>query len=420
MAPIATDLGLHQPTGLSMSQPPVPTQPELDKPRILAGTCPRIWPAVVLFVFGLACAMGLVMPGAMAQVFFVARNPHVLQVVFGFVALTAFFNFYVIQQQRSRNRDRDAILRSFLAKDKESNLLDPAVPSTHRETGAGHHTAEQGPKLQDKGGKSVSRSMRPVCLFVDCDDDTVQAVQPVFNSLGVASDVCRSAMQAVSRVSRSKVDALILQCRAPGSGVNAIEMLRTIPAGASMIVVAVIEDHNILDECLRAGANFVLLKPFDPDITSRTLRAAYGLMFAERRRYFRHSVAVPVALTGPSGTTVNATMKNISDHGMAVQCCGQLKAHQKTRVRYRIPGSDFEVDTPGEVVWTNAEGTAGIRLFIMDEATREHVDRWLSALARSEGSNDVAPAGRSIGAISPRRDHSTAVEVTASCTAKNL
>ncbi len=226
--------------------------------------------------------------------------------------------------------------------------------------------------------------VRPVCLLVDCSDATVDMFRPLLNTWNVCTGVCNSPTEAASIVSRSKVDSVVLECSAPETGLVAIEMLRSLPPGANMIVVAVIQNRDIADQCLRAGANFVLSRPFDPEITYRTLRAAYGLMLAERRRYFRHPVDVPVELTDSSGIILQGKMKNVSDHGMAVKCMGKLRTHDKVVVSFAVPGSTAVIRITGQIVWANAGGTAGIRLFSTEGSAREHMAKWLSRLAAAE------------------------------------
>ena len=109
----------------------------------------------------------------------------------------------------------------------------------------------------------------------------------------------------------------------------------------------------------------------------------------ERRLRARHN---PSALTYVIlGDSNGGIIANISETGMSVTAGEPLREKYLSRVSFRVPQADGEIETHAEVVWTSeSKKEAGVRFVELREESRELIRRWV-ALARSNGSGIELP-----------------------------
>jgi hypothetical protein len=128
-------------------------------------------------------------------------------------------------------------------------------------------------------------------------------------------------------------------------------------------------------------AAMVVAKPVSMELAMRTVRAAQGPIASEYRRYARHSLRTPVALTTPSKQEIQASLINISGGGLAVQLAAQQQLATATAIsaRFALPVSGEWVRVSGDVVWCDAEGRAGLRCKGVTPMDGERLRKWLAA-----------------------------------------
>ena len=92
---------------------------------------------------------------------------------------------------------------------------------------------------------------------------------------------------------------------------------------------------------------------------------------------FRATLGVPVAIVSRHGEQT-ATSLNVSAGGMAVQTAGGLAQLEGTLLaRFSIPGQDEPLSAHAQVMWTDAQGRAGLRFTAMDDAEAWRLRQWL-------------------------------------------
>jgi hypothetical protein len=161
------------------------------------------------------------------------------------------------------------------------------------------------------------------------------------------------------RLNQQKFDAVFVDCDDMALGSELLKALRTTPSNKSAIAFALLHGATDIRRAYALGANFTLEKPLTVDFTTRTLRAATGLMLRERRRYFRQDVAAEarIWLAGAESTVL---MTNLSESGMLLSQV-DLKRGAKLRFAFTLPWTEVEIDGTGVVAWAIA-GSAGVRI----------------------------------------------------------
>ena len=179
---------------------------------------------------------------------------------------------------------------------------------------------------------------------------------------------------ALAYISRRKLDGIFVDLRTDG----ALALLGTIRRGSSnrfAVVFACAGEHEDASRLLNAGANFVLHKPLDGAEVASVLDNALPLMEAERQRYTRHQLTLPVVLR-TSGREQKVMTSNISRGGMAVLGVEAFEPGSPVQFVLQLPlGGPLE--GRGEVAWSNTDGHMGIRFYLMGDEVKRTLWTWM-------------------------------------------
>ncbi|MDP9268724.1 MAG: response regulator [Acidobacteriota bacterium] len=133
--------------------------------------------------------------------------------------------------------------------------------------------------------------MCPQALLCSPDPQVVTAIQRILNASGIELEVCTHPEAGRSRLEQQKYDAVFVDCDDMPLGAELLPALRATPSNRQAIAFALLNGTTGAREAYALGANFTLEKPLTVEVTTRTLRAAAGLIARERRRYFARTSA---------------------------------------------------------------------------------------------------------------------------------
>jgi len=220
--------------------------------------------------------------------------------------------------------------------------------------------------------------MSPQALLCSPDPQVVAAIQRILNSSGIELEVCTQPEAGMTRLQQQKYDAVFVDCDDMPLGAELLQALRSTPSNRQAIAFALLNGATGTRQAYALGANFTLEKPLTVEFTTRTLRAAAGLIARERRRYFRQDVCANVQLwvRHSSRTTEQSVlMTNLSETGMLLSQA-ELKTGTKLRFQFTLPWSEIVVSGSGVVTW--AEGTsAGVRTSV-PKPIRRALEDWVN------------------------------------------
>ncbi|HUN87610.1 MAG TPA: PilZ domain-containing protein [Terriglobales bacterium] len=217
-------------------------------------------------------------------------------------------------------------------------------------------------------------------LLLSQDQPMIDVVQRALLDLGIGVEVYSTADWAREDLADSKFDAVILDCEVAGAP-NLLQMIRKTTNNGRTLAFAIVPDNDMLQEVLASGANLALQKPISVDRARSSLRAAYGLIMQERRRYFRHPLDVAVRVTVSERVQLVGSAMNISEGGMAIRCNEELPINAQVKLVLLLPGEKAELECKGTIVWKDARGHAGARFEQMSVPNRQKLNDWLEARA---------------------------------------
>src|SRR5262249_22550365 len=185
-------------------------------------------------------------------------------------------------------------------------------------------------------------------------------------------------------VGRRKVDGIVIDMSLPGA-MELIGRVRGSAPNRSTVVFACMGPVPESQFAIHAGANFVLHQPYVPPRVASTIRAAAAMMVAEKRRYFRYPLMVPVELN-VRDRQMEGTMSNLSEGGMAIWSLFYHAPGTTIEFAFEIPFGGLVRGT-GEVAWTNADGLSGIKFNPLPDQSYSHLSGWI---ARREANQKLA------------------------------
>ena len=180
---------------------------------------------------------------------------------------------------------------------------------------------------------------------------------------------------AADYLARRKIDGIVIDMEVPAA-LAFLNRVRSGSANKFSVIFACVDSALEGPLTLGAGANLVLYKPFDVTRLVQALTAAVPLMVAEKRRFFRYPLMLPVALTVDNERD-QSTMSNLSEGGMAVWSVREYAPGTAVGFSFKLPFGGH-IRGQGEVAWTTPDGAAGIKFHILPDSAYTHLYGWLS------------------------------------------
>jgi len=182
--------------------------------------------------------------------------------------------------------------------------------------------------------------------------------------------------KALARLSRSKIDALIVDCDLAGSAQLLREMRS--PARPTTVPLVIMGGPRCVDRLDQTGAMFAFQKPISVEQAVRTLSAARSMILDGRLRYHRTGLEVPVSLKCKGQKPTDAQLINLSQGGMQIRTDNCIDALQPVQVCFDLPGTKSGLKAHAEVVWQDQSGNLGIRFVKVASAQKRTLQLWLA------------------------------------------
>src|SRR6202050_4082657 len=155
-------------------------------------------------------------------------------------------------------------------------------------------------------------------MVVSGDWQEVSVLECILGGLHMDVAVESDPQQALARLTKSKVDALIVDCDLNGTRQFFRELQSVAPRSTTVPLVIMGEPQG-RNNMEGTGAMFAFDKPISVEQAVRTLSAARNMILDGRLRYHRAGVEVPVTLRGRNRKKVDARLINLSQGGLQVR-----------------------------------------------------------------------------------------------------
>jgi CheY-like chemotaxis protein len=214
-------------------------------------------------------------------------------------------------------------------------------------------------------------------MVVSRDWQEVSVLECILGGLHMNVEVESEPRQALSRLSKSKIDALIVDCDLPGTDQFLRELrrdekrLNTVP----LVIMGGPKTATTLDD---TGALFAFEKPISVEQAVRTLSAARNMILDGRLRYHRVGVKVPVLLCCDGQKRIEGRLINLSQGGLQISTETPLGRMKPLQVSFELPGTNAALKAQCQVEWQDKQGNVGIS-FVDPTLNQQHtLQVWLA------------------------------------------
>jgi len=214
------------------------------------------------------------------------------------------------------------------------------------------------------------------CLIVTGDPTLLGHFQASLVMHGASIQLRQDSASAIELASRRHLDGLVIDCDDVPGGTKALAQLRSTPANQQTVIIAIVNGSTSSEAALDLGANFVVSKPIHQTRLRSILHIAVAQMEREHRRYFRYDVDLPVRFRNPLGQSFTASMKNVSEGGLAIKLVDLVRLKGVVLVEFELPSVEQQTfHAKAEVVWSDSF-VVGLRfLYIEKESSVVHPSR---------------------------------------------
>jgi CheY-like chemotaxis protein len=214
-------------------------------------------------------------------------------------------------------------------------------------------------------------------MVVSRDWQEVSVLECILGGLHMDVAVESEPQRALSRLTTSKIDALIVDCDLNGTGQFFRELQREAPR-VSTVPLVIMGKASSRPDMQTSGAMYAFDKPISVEQAVRTLSAARNMILDGRLRYHRAGLDLPVTLTARNQKRVEAELINLSQGGLQVRVNDQFNASDLVRASFALPGSKCGVRADVEVAWSDDRGNIGIRFVKIAAQTQNSLRVWLA------------------------------------------
>jgi CheY-like chemotaxis protein len=213
-------------------------------------------------------------------------------------------------------------------------------------------------------------------FLVVCNDSAIfTVIAAAVREFGGRLNGAPTCASAADYVARRKIDGIIIDMGIPAA-LPFLGRMRSGDANKFSVVFACIGSSRQTRLAQKAGVNFILEKPLEAARVVQAFVAAAPLMAAEKRRFFRYPLMLPVALRVHEAQA-QSTMANLSEGGMALWSVREYAPGTPVEFSFTLPFGGL-IRGQGEIAWTNPEGAVGVRFNILPDAAYTHLYAWLS------------------------------------------
>lgn len=229
-----------------------------------------------------------------------------------------------------------------------------------------------------QAGISARPQAVATALIISDDDATVRQLTDGMQQFAIATEVCRDAGVAMQSMNRRHYEAVVVDLKMYQAK-EIMEQVRLAPSIQTATTFAITEGSGTESaQGFKAGANFVLERPVSEESLSRSLKAAYGIIMRERRRYFRCPVVVPIAVRDQKGQEAHYETINISESGIAIRIPPPVKSGIEVAVRFNLPQSQTRFVVLSKICWSDGAGRTGLQFLNLPTPQKAELQSWLA------------------------------------------
>jgi CheY-like chemotaxis protein len=214
-------------------------------------------------------------------------------------------------------------------------------------------------------------------MVVSRDWQEVSVLECILGGLHMDVAVENEPQQALARLSKSKIDALIVDCDLNGSS-QFLRELQSVEMQPKTVPLVIMGGPQSTQNLEQSGALFAFEKPISVEQAVRTLSAARSMILDGRLRYHRAGLEVPVSLNCKGQKPTDAFLVNLSQGGMQIHTKNPVEAAKALQISFELPGARSGLKAKAEIAWQDNRGNLGVRFVKLAPQQQRTLQLWLA------------------------------------------
>jgi hypothetical protein len=201
----------------------------------------------------------------------------------------------------------------------------------------------------------------------------IESLQP----FAIRPEICDDGVVAASLLDKQKFEAVIVDLLLGDEALLVLRQVRFARANRTAVTFAITTGGET-QASGRPDSTFVLPRPLSAASINQTLRAAFGMVVRERRRYFRCPVAIPAFVRAGEPEDILCQTVNISEGGIAIDGPSPLDSNSDVLVRFTLPDRASQLFAETKVVWRGHGGLVGLEFQFLAPPQKSELQEWLA------------------------------------------
>jgi hypothetical protein len=199
-----------------------------------------------------------------------------------------------------------------------------------------------------------------------------------FKEINVATVSTSLVRDSIELIHGRKFEAFVVDTALDTPFLDLLSEIRSSSSNCLAVIMAIAAPGPVCDLARQEGANFILEQPLSYKTILRTLKAAYGMLVREYRRYFRCPIKLPVTVWSSLTAEVQGETVDLSEDGMAIRLPYSLGVDTDLVIRIKLSPNAKDLTTRAKVIRTAEGGVAGIRFVEISSFAKAQLHEWLS------------------------------------------
>jgi CheY-like chemotaxis protein len=217
-----------------------------------------------------------------------------------------------------------------------------------------------------------------IALVVCEDASAIEQLIVALQKFAIAVKICADVNEAMDLLDKRKFEAVIVDFLLGYPAVGLLQQVHDSPSNRTAVTFAMTGSRDDATRALQKGAHFLLERPLTAEALGNTIRAAYGSILRERRRYFRYPISVPVLLRRQGKPQLPGQVMNISERGMALKTPVSVPAGSEATLQFVLPDLPAPITVEAKVCWSNDQGHAGVQFVSLSTEASARLSAWLA------------------------------------------
>jgi ActR/RegA family two-component response regulator len=219
--------------------------------------------------------------------------------------------------------------------------------------------------------------MSAQALVFSSDRNAVRVLREALLQVDLSVEHCRDAASTLANLGDEKYAVVIIDAQDLHERDGILRQLRCMPLNKDALAIVVLGTQTHAAAVFSLGANFLLYRPLSAERVRSSLQAATRLIHRDKRRSRRATVHTTADLSCAATESAPATLLDLSQEGLSLQCRQEVPPQSKVYLRFTLPGQTKSIQLSGETLWQDSRGRMGIRFVDVPKSARRLLNEWL-------------------------------------------